>query len=137
MKPCACYSICTILYYDNTTIGLLSVSMLHISIPPTIQSNVAVTIKKRLQVRYLEKLQTSQTDWPKHCVTQYVRLALVDKEVVTIRDENLDEITKLTLQGEVDRILKKKEPLNNLKDIFHYQNKPCPRLILIMGAPGE
>ncbi|XP_065888546.1 protein NLRC3-like isoform X3 [Dysidea avara] len=115
---------------------LLSVSMLHISIPPTIQSNVAVTIKKRLQVRYLEKLQTSQTDWPKHCVTQYVRLALVDKEVVTIRDENLDEITKLTLQGEVDRILKKKEPLNNLKDIFHYQNKPCPRLILIMGAPG-
>ena len=61
----------------------------------------------------------------------------MDKEDVTIRDENLNEITKLSLQGEVDKILKKKEPLGGLKDIFHYQNKPCPRLILIMGAPGE
>ena len=61
----------------------------------------------------------------------------MDKEDVTIRDENLNEITKLSLQGEVDKILKKKEPLGDLKDIFHYQDKPCPRLILIMGAPGE
>jgi len=69
-----------------------------------------------------------------HHVTQYVRLALVEKEDVTIKDENLNEITKLSLQGEVDKILKKKAPLRELKDIF---NKPCPRLILIMGAPGE
>ena len=61
-----------------------------------------------------------------HHVTQYVRLALVDKEDVTIRDENLNEITKLSLQGEVDKILKKKEPLGGLKDILYYQNKPCP-----------
>ena len=61
----------------------------------------------------------------------------MDKEDVTIRDENLNEITKLSLQGEVDQILKKKKPLGDLKDIFHYQDKPCPRLILIMGAPGE
>ena len=61
----------------------------------------------------------------------------MDKEDVTIRDENLNEITRMTLQGEVDMILKKKEPLGSLKDIFHYQNEPCPRVILIMGAPGE
>ena len=67
-----------------------------------------------------------------HYVTQYVRLALVDKEDVTIRDENLNEITKLSLQGEVEKILKKKEPLDDLKDILFYQNIPCPRLILIM-----
>jgi len=89
---------------------------------------------KRLQARYLRQPPTSKTGWPKHHVTQYVRLALVDKEDVTIRDENLNEITKLTLQGEVDKILKKKVPLGDLKDIF---NKPCPRLILIMGAPGD
>ena len=61
----------------------------------------------------------------------------MEKEDVTLRDENLNEITKLTLQGEVDKILKKKEQLSGLRDIFHYQNKPCPRLILIMGGPGE
>jgi len=87
-----------------------------------------------LQTRYLRQPPTSKTDWPMHHVTQYVRLALVEKEDVTTRDENLNEITKLSLQGEVDKILKKKLPLDDLKDIF---NKPCPRLILIMGAPGE
>jgi len=93
---------------------------------------------EKLQTRYLRQPSTSKTDWPVHRVTEYIRLALVDKEdVITIRDENLNEITKMTLQGEVDKILKKKEPLGDLKDVFHYQNKPCPRLILIMGAPGE
>ena len=55
---------------------------------------------------------------------------------MTRADKNL-EITRLTLQGQVDEILLRKEPLGGLKDIFHYKNKPCPRLILIMGAPGE
>jgi len=89
---------------------------------------------KRLQARYLRQPPISKTDWPKHHVTQYVKLALVEKEDVTIRDENLNEITKLSLQGEVDMILKKKVPLGDLEDIF---SKPCPRLILIIGAPGE
>jgi len=81
----------------------------------------------RLQARYLS------TDWHHH----YVRLALVKGEKVTRVDKNLEEITKLTLQGQVDEILLKKEPLGDLRDIFYYQNKPCPRLILIMGGPGK
>ena len=104
------------------------------NVPPIKSSPIDV---KRIKARYLRQPPTSKTDWPMHHVTQYVRLALVDKEDVTIRDENLNEITKLSLQGEVDKILKKKKPLGGLKDIFHYQNNPCPRLILIMGAPGE
>ena len=91
----------------------------------------------RLKVRYLNQPPTCKTDWPKHNVFHYVRLAIVEKEDVTARDEHLNEITKLTLKGEVDKILKKKRPLGDLKDIFHYENKPCPRLILIMGGPGE
>jgi len=92
----------------------------------------------RLKARYLRGLPTAKTDWPKHDVIQYVRLALVEREDVTIRDESLNEATKLTLQGEVDKILKmKKEPLGELRDIFLYQNKPCPRLILVIGGPGE
>ena len=84
----------------------------------------------RLQARYLRYLST---DWPHY----YVRLALLKGEKVTRADKNLEEITRLTLQGQVDEILLKKEQLGELRDIFHYQNKPCPRLILIMGGPGE
>lgn len=91
----------------------------------------------RLKVRYLNQLPTSKTDWPKHNVFHYIRLAIVEKEDVTQRDEYLNEITKLTLNGEVDKILKKKQQLSDLKEIFHYDNKPCPRLILIIGGPGK
>ena len=61
----------------------------------------------------------------------------MEKEDVTLMDEHLNEITELTLKGEVDKILKKKQPIGDLKDIFHYESKPCPRLILLMGGPGE
>ena len=91
----------------------------------------------RLKARYRRLLPTSKTDWPKHKVTQYIRLAIIEKEDVTLRDDHLSELTKLTLQGDVDSILKKKEPLHDLRDIFFYQNESCPRLILIMGGPGE
>ena len=45
---------------------------------------------------------------------------------MTRADKNLEEITRLTLQGQVDEILSKKEQLGELRDIFHYQSKPCP-----------
>ena len=90
-----------------------------------------------LKTRYAKMLPTSETDWPKHMVTNYVRLVLVENKTVNLRDDDLNDFTILTLQGDVDRIFKKKQPLNDLRDIFHYQNRPCPRLILIMGRPGE
>ena len=80
----------------------------------------------RLKTRYLRLLPTAKTDWPKHKVTEYIRLALVEQEDITLKDDNLDEVTKLTLQGDVDRILKKKQLLGDLREIFHYEDKPCP-----------
>ena len=91
----------------------------------------------RLKAQYIDLLPTGKTDWPKHKLTNYIRLAIVEKEDVTLRDKNFDEFTRLTLQGNVDKILKKKKPLSDLREIFHYENEPCPRLILIMGGPGE
>ena len=85
---------------------------------------------RRLKARYLSM---EETDWP----LRYVRLALVKGEKVTRADKNLEEITRLTLQGQVDELLLRKEPLHDLRDIFHYKNKPCPRVIVIMGGPGE
>ena len=68
----------------------------------------------------------------------YIQLALVRDEICNIRDKKkLNEITRHTLQGQVDEILKIKEALKELEDVFHYSNLPCPRLILIMGAPGN
>ena len=72
----------------------------------------------RLKSRYLRQLPTAKSGWPKHKVTEFVRLALIQKEDVTLKDNDLNEVTKLTLQGDVDRILKKKVPLANLREIF-------------------
>ena len=90
-----------------------------------------------LRTRYLEQLPTAKADWPKHLVTSYIRLALVEKEDITDSSDQLNYITTLTLRGGVDRILKKKQPIYDLREIFHYNNEPIPRLILIMGGPGE
>ena len=68
---------------------------------------------------------------------QYIQLALVRDELHDICDQKLNEITRLTLHGQVDEIKKMKEPLKRgLEDIFHYDELPCPRVILILGAPG-
>ena len=90
-----------------------------------------------LRTRYLEQLPTAKADWPKHLVTSYIRLALVEKEDITDSSDRLNYITTLTLRGGVDRILKKKQPIYDLREIFHYNYEPIPRLILIMGGPGE
>ncbi|XP_065888166.1 protein NLRC3-like isoform X2 [Dysidea avara] len=101
--------------------------------PPTVKSSpIDIIVISRLRSRYCKHLSTDNTDWPH----SYIRLALVKGEKVTRADKTLEEITRLTLQGQVDEILLRKEVLGGLRDIFHYQNKPCPRLILIMGAPG-
>ena len=84
----------------------------------------------KLRARYMS---TVYTDWPQH----YVQLALVKEERGTRSDKDIEEIAKLTLRGQIDEVLLRKEPLHDLNDIFHYQNKPCPRIILIVGGPGK
>ena len=85
----------------------------------------------KLKAWYIEHL-TSDTVWE-----QNVRLVLVKEERIKRSDKNLGEATELTLQGQLDELLLRKEQLCEIKDIFHYQNKPCPHLVLIIGGPGE
>ena len=88
-------------------------------------------VQKKLKTAYEH---FCNSDHP-HC---YIQLALVRDEICNLRDKKLDEITRRTLLGQVDEILKMKEQLNRgLEDIFHYNNLSCPRLILILGAPGK
>ena len=108
--------------------------------PPTMkkmESTALDVAADGLHTRYLEQLPTAKADWPKHLVTSYIRLALVEKEDITDSSDQLNYVTTLTLRGGVDRILKKKQPIYDLREIFHYNNEPIPRLILIMGGPGE
>lgn len=86
-----------------------------------------------IKARYLRHLSTEYTDWPQ----QHVQLALVKEERVTRAGKDIEEMTRLTLEGRIDEVLLRKEPLHGLSDIFHYQNKPCPRILLIVGGPGE
>ena len=67
---------------------------------------------------------------------QYIGLALLHNDVVTKQDQNLTETTKLTADGEIDKILARRNSFSELKDIF-CENNFSPRLILIKGAPGE
>ena len=124
-------------YANRNTTGLhLASTQCTNGLPPVKMLNsspVNVTTITRLQTRYCKHLSTDDTDWPH----SYIRLALVKGEKVTNADNKLEEFTRMTLQGQVDEILLRKEPLEGLRDIFYYQNKPCPRLILVMGAPGE
>ena len=88
-------------------------------------------VQKKLKTAYEHYCNS---DHP-HC---YIQLPLVRDEICNLRDKKLDEITRCTLLGQVDEILKMKEQLKRgLEDIFHYNNLSCPRLILILGAPGK
>ncbi|XP_065899165.1 NLR family CARD domain-containing protein 3-like isoform X3 [Dysidea avara] len=82
------------------------------------------------------KFLTPSDNEPKQLVTDYARLALVSNDHVTLNDEDLNEITRFTLKKAVDEVQMSKELLGELRDIFHHHDKPCPRLILIMGGPG-
>ena len=83
---------------------------------------------------HLRQLPTAKIDWPRHHVTSYIQLALINKEDIT---DQFNYFTMLTLGGEVDRMLKNKELIYDLREIFHYNDEPIPRLILIVGVPGE
>ena len=126
------------LYY--TDLCSESIADLTMEEPPTKRMKESTAIEVAadgLRARYLGQLPTAKADWPKHLVTNYIRLALVEKQDITKSSEQLDYITTLTLRGGVDRILKKKQPIYDLREIFHYNDEPIPRLTLIMGGPGE
>ena len=86
----------------------------------------------RIQARYLSQLPTCMTDWPNHKVSEYVKLTFVVREDTTLSDFSINKSTKQLMQDEmIDG------PFSDLKNIFHYQGLPCPRVILLVGGPGE
>ena len=68
--------------------------------------------------------------WPPTPSTTYIRLALIKKEKVS-RGE-ADHFTRLTLQGEIDTILKAKQPIT-MEDVLKDNDT---HLVVVEGAPG-
>ena len=68
--------------------------------------------------------------WPPTPSTTYIRLALIKKGKVS-RGE-ADHFTRLTLQGEIDTILKAKQPIT-MEDVLKDNDT---RLVVVEGAPG-
>ena len=68
--------------------------------------------------------------WPPTPSITYIRLALVKKEKVS--QGEADHFTRLTLQGEIDTILKTKQPIT-MEDVLKDSDT---RLVVVEGAPG-
>ena len=68
--------------------------------------------------------------WPPTPSTTYIRLALVKKKKVS-RGE-ADHFTRLTLRGEIDMILKAKQPIT-MEEVLKGNDT---RLVVVEGAPG-
>jgi len=126
--------------YVNTTLcSLLSGSEFTIptggpqtTTKPSEQTTSLDDTTNMLRDRYIRDFTSNEGEGP----GKYVELALVKNEVTRVY-KNLERSTKLTSRGQVDELLLKKEQLCDMRDIFCYQSKPCPRLILIIGGPGE
>ena len=56
------------------------------------ESTVVDAAARILRSRYLKQPSHVKSDWPKHCVFDYVKLALVEKDDVTLRDDYIDDL---------------------------------------------
>ncbi|XP_065903075.1 NACHT, LRR and PYD domains-containing protein 12-like isoform X2 [Dysidea avara] len=70
---------------------------------------------------------------PPPCAGDLQRLQTVQLAIVSEEDEQ-HYISKYVVQGEW--MQNSHESLSSIKDIFCYQNEPCPSRILIEGGPG-
>ena len=98
--------------------------------PPTPSPSLLPRYADYLRAIYATSPVAIEGKWPPTPSTVYIRLALVKKEKVS-RGE-ADHFTRLTLKGEIDLILKAKQPIameNVLKDIN-------TGLVVVEGAPG-
>ena len=74
---------------------------------------------------------TRSDKWPPTTSKSYIKLALVKKD--TVNHGEADHFTRLTLQGQIDHILKAKQSIA-LDDVLKVEDKA--RLVLVEGAPG-
>ena len=71
--------------------------------------------------------------WPLTPSTQYINLAIIKSEPVS--REEADEFTRLTLHGDIDQVLHKKEHIE-ITDILKPKHGEKLRFVLVEGAPG-
>lgn len=71
--------------------------------------------------------------WPRTPSTQYVNLAIVKKERVSRADAN--KFTLATLHGDIDQIMKVKEPIE-FENVLESESGKSVKYVVVEGAPG-
>ena len=71
--------------------------------------------------------------WPRTPSTQYVNLAIVKK--IRVNRQQANEFTLATLHGDIDQILKEKEPIL-FEKVLGGDSSNKVRYVLVEGAPG-
>ena len=86
---------------------------------------------EHLKAVYKSRALPVDSKWPPSPSKKYINLAAIKKE--DINRAEADQFTKATLHGNIDQILKKKDPIA-MEDILEV-NDEC-KCILVEGAPG-
>ena len=105
------------------------------TVPLTVSApSVSIRYAKYLQSEYCNAPLTFPDKLAPTMNSDYIKLALVSRMVLTNKKE-ADEFTQLTLQGNIDLILKEKTAIN-MDSIFKAKGNKRVRLVVVEGAPG-
>jgi hypothetical protein len=86
-----------------------------------------------LKAHYATESVSPNYKWPRTPSTQYVNLAIVKKKRVNRAQAN--EFTLATLHGDIDQIMKEKEPIE-FDTVLESDHNKTVRYVLVEGAPG-
>ena len=107
----------------------------HGSSPPAAPDrSVMTSYAKYLKGRYRSYTPACAIQFPPSPTRKYFNLALIKKEQTERGTEN-EELVRLTMEGQVGKILEKRVPVN-LVEIFQADDAQR-KVILIEGAPGS
>ena len=97
----------------------------------TSTSHLVAKYAEHLKAVYRSRALPVDSKWPPSPSKKYINLAAIKKE--DINRAEADQFTKATLHGNIDQIMKKKDPIA-MEDILEV-NDEC-KCILVEGAPG-
>ena len=86
-----------------------------------------------LRAYYRSKKLPTYSKWPPTASKKYIHLAVVKKEHVN--KQQADEFTKLTIHGNIDDIIRRKEELK-FSGVGLKEDGSLAQLMLVEGAPG-
>ena len=82
---------------------------------------------------YLRQKFPTYGKWPPNTAKKFINLALIKKQKLS--KEEMDHFTRKTIRGDIDDIVKEKQPIT-IETIGQPKDNILPKCILVEGAPG-